>query len=109
MKITVDLDYDAIDALFLQILYDGYEAAYFCHEEDVEKLRKDPTFSAHIRENFHEYIREDIIHNRKALDAYEVLAKHFSVGTEAEKRLQAIRDRVDYKYKIAEGMSSSNG
>ncbi len=101
MKITVDLEYDAIDALFLQILYDGYEAAYFCHEEDIQKLRKDPTFWAHIR--------EDIIHNRKALDAYEVLAKHFSVGTEAEKRLQAIRDRLDYKYKIAEGMSNSNG
>ena len=38
MKITVDLDYDAVDSLFLQILYDGYEAAYFCHEEDIQKL-----------------------------------------------------------------------
>lgn len=101
MKITVDLDYDAVDSLFLQILYDGYEAAYFCHEEDIQKLKKDPTFWAHIR--------EDIIHNRKVLDAYETLAKHFSTGTEAEKRLLAIRDRLDYKHKIAEGMSSSNG
>lgn len=101
MNITVDLDYEALDDLFLQILYDGYEATYFCHEEDIRKLRKDPTFWAHIR--------EDIIHNRKVLDAYDVLAKHFTVGTEGEKRLQAIRDRIDYKYKIAEGMSSSNG
>jgi len=101
MNITVDLDYDAVDDLFLQILYEGYESSYYCHQEDVEKLRKDPTFWAHIR--------EDIIHNRKVLDAYDTLAKHFTVGTEGEKRLQAIRDRIDYKHKIVEGMSSSNG
>lgn len=101
MNITFDLDYDAIDALFLQILYDGYEAAYFCHEEDVRKYLKDPSFWVNIR--------EDIYNNKNVLDAYETLAKHFSVGSEAEKRLQAIRDRVDYKYKIAEGMANLNG
>lgn len=101
MKITVDMNYEAVDDLFLQILYDGYEAAYFCHEEDVRKLRKDPTFWAHIR--------EDIMHNNKVISAFETLAEHFSVGDEAEKRLRAIREGIDYDYKIIEGMSNSHG
>lgn len=101
MNITLDIDYNAIDALFLQILYDGYEATYHCHEEDVRKYLEDPKRWTHIR--------EDLYNNKKVLDAYETLAKHFSVGTEAEKRLRAIRDRVDYKYKIAKGMAQFNG
>jgi hypothetical protein len=97
MKITVDLDYETVDEIFLQILYDGYETTYHCYEEDVQKFVQDPTSWA--------FKREDIFNSTRVLDAYEVLAKHFTAGTEAEKRLQAIRDRIEYKYKIAKGMS----
>lgn len=98
MTINLDLTYDAQDDLFTAILFEGYECCYYCYREDVQKYHSDPTRYEFKREDINDYIR--------TLGAYETLAKHYSKSPQnTEKLLQAIRDRIDYKYKISKGMS----
>lgn len=96
--IKIDLPYDAEDEIFLSILFKGYECCYFCYSEDVRKLHSDRERYAYKQEDIENYIR--------TLGAYETLAKHYSCSDkETEKLLRDIRDRIDFKYHIAKGMS----
>lgn len=95
---TFKLSYDAEDEIFLSILYKGYECCYFCYSEDVRKFHSNREKYAYKNEDIQTYIR--------TLGAYETLAKHYSCSVKnTEKLLRDIRERIDYKYKIAKGMS----
>lgn len=97
-ELKLNLEYEAQDDLFLQLIYDGYEQTYWCWKEDKRKYNSDPT-----RFN---YILEDIVNSMRVLEAYETLAKHHTARDEHVKVLRAIRERIDYKQKIAEKMST---
>lgn len=98
MELKINMTYEACDALFVDILLEGYNNCYWCYKEDLRMFYKDPVKNG--------YKKEDIDHNDKVLAAYETLAKHYSTDQEAiEKRLQTVRDKIDYSYYIINGMS----
>lgn len=98
MELTLKLNYEAYDDAFLQMLYEGYEACYFSFIEDNEKFIRDP-----VR---YGYLEEDILHNANVCSAYETLAEHYTAGDGWKRKLQAIRDRFEYRQKIIKGMSN---
>lgn len=98
MELKIDVDYDARDKLFLTLLLEGYECCYWCQRDDLRSYLKDPKKNA--------YKLEDIEHNKDVLKAYETLARHYSSrDQDADGRLQAIRDHIDYGWRIVDGMS----
>lgn len=97
-EVKIKLDYEACDKLFLDLLYEGYETCYWCYKDDLRMILKDPVKNA--------YKQEDVDHNETVLEAYETLARHYSSrDQDADGRLQALRDRVDVKGRIAAGMT----
>lgn len=98
MELKLDVSYGQADELFLNLLCNGYENTYFCYSEDLNMFAKDP-----IRNN---YKKEDIQYNEKVLEAFEILAEHYSAHGEGQKMLDRIRDRFDAHWLIAKGMSN---
>lgn len=97
-EVKIKLEYEACDNLFLDLLYEGYETCYWCYKDDLRMILKDPVRYA--------YKQEDIDHNEGVLEAYETLARHYSSREQdAEGCLQALRDKIDYGWKIIYGMS----
>ena len=97
MKLNVNINYEDYDNLFLQMLYEGYESAYYSLVTDTNLIDKDP-----VR---YSYLREDVDHNGTVVRAYETLARHYTAGDSYKSKLQDIRDRINYKNLITEGMS----
>jgi hypothetical protein len=97
MEVKINLDYNSYDELFLQMIYEGYDACYTCYKEDMGKYLSDP-----VR---YEFKNEDIMNCEAVLDAYEVLADYYTAGDSWKKKIQEIKDRTDYKIKIMYGMS----
>jgi bifunctional pyridoxal-dependent enzyme with beta-cystathionase and maltose regulon repressor activities len=95
----IDLPYEAADEIVIALLYDGYDSCYWSYSEDIKTFKSDP----------HKYAwkQEDIDYNDDTLDAFERILKHYTArGDEVvPRKLQAIRDRRDYKDKIIRGMS----
>jgi hypothetical protein len=98
MKLSLELNYEAYDDAFLQMLYEGYEACYHSFVEDSNKMARDPAR--------YEYLAEDVLHNAAVCGAYEILADHYTAGDSHKRKLQAIRDRIEYGQKLVKGMSN---
>lgn len=97
--IKLKLDYEDADDLFLQMLFEGYENNYSCYKDDFRKYVSNPTKYYFLLDDITEYYPE-------VSRAYERLAEHYSSAKEyTAKHMQDIRDRIDMKYKIADGMS----
>lgn len=103
MSINLKLDYENADDLFLQMLFEGYENNYSCYKDDFHKYVSNPTKYNFLLDDITDYYPE-------ISQAYERLAEHYSSAKEVTaKRMQAIRDRIDTKYRIAAGMSMVGG
>lgn len=97
-KMKLTLEHEVADALFLEMLYDGYELTYWVLRDAEEYYRKDINKNA--------FKLEDMRDANKALAAFEVLADRYTAGGADQAKLKAIRDRINYKYLIKQGMSN---
>lgn len=96
-NINVSMDWDAYDKLFLDMLLEGYELTYWNLLDIKKDLEADP-----VKYSFK---NEDYWYDMKVLDAFEVLANHYTRYDEHVPLLKDIRDRLEAKAKIAKGMS----
>ncbi len=94
----LELSYEAADALFLEMLYNGYELTYWALRDAEEYYRKDINKNA--------FKLEDMRDANKALGAFEVLIDRYTAGGADQAKLKSIRDRINYKYLIKQGMSN---
>ncbi len=94
----LELPYETADSIFLAMLYEGYETAYWTLRDAEAYYNKDP--------DRNKFKLEDIRETTKVLAAYVVLGDHYSAGGVDNGKLKEIRDRIDYKYRIAKGMSN---
>ena len=98
-EIKVSMDWEGYDKLFLDMLLEGYETSYWTLLDTKKRLEFDPKKNA--------YMNEDYWNTLKVLDAFEVLANHYTAREDHLRMLADIRDRMNAKAKIAKGMSQS--
>ena len=96
-EIKVTVEWDAYDKLFLDMLLEGYELTYWNMLDTKKDLDSDP-----VKYSFK---NEDYWYEVKVLEAFEVLADHYTARDEHLRMLKDIRDRMEIKAKIAKGMS----
>jgi hypothetical protein len=97
--IKIDLPYEAADEILLANLYDGFASCYASHQEDVRMYKSDS--------QLYDYKFDDIVESKSILCAFEMILKYYTPKGDkvVPSKLQAIRDRIDCKDKIATGMS----
>lgn len=98
----IDLPYEAADEILLANLYDGFAGCYASYQEDVKIYKSDT--------KLYDYKFEDIVREKSILCALEMVIKYYTPQGDkvVPPKLQAIRDRIDYKDKIANGMSRND-
>lgn len=96
-ELTLKLDDSSYDNLTLQILYEGYLNCYYWYKQDLKVYNSDPCRYA--------YKLEDINSYYEVLEAYERLARHYAVPSDAASALKQIRDEIDYGDRLIQGMS----
>lgn len=97
-EIKISMEWEGYDKLFLDMLLEGYETTYWAMLDTKKDLESDP-----VKYSFK---NEDYWYDMKVLDAFEVLANHYTAYDDHVPLLKAIRDRMDAKAKIAKGMSN---
>ena len=98
-EIKVSMDWDNYDKLFVDMLLEGYETSYWTLLDTKKDLDSDPVKYA--------FKNEDYWYELKVLDAFELLANHYTAYDDHLPLLKDIRDRMEAKAKIAKGMSQS--
>lgn len=96
-EIKISMEWEDYDKLFLDMLLEGYELTYWAMLDTKKDLESDP-----VKYSFK---NEDYWYDMKVLDAFEVLANHYTAYDDHVPMLKAIRDRMEIKAKIAKGMS----
>ena len=97
-EIKIGLDWDSYDRLFLDMLLEGYELTYWNLLDTKKDLETDPVKYA--------FKNEDYWYDLRILDAFELLANHYTAYDDHLPLLKDIRDRMEAKAKIAKGMSN---
>ena len=93
MSIQLDLTYEAVDALMISLIIEGYTNCYWSYRDDQKKF---------VNQRIPPVWEVEFARYSQTLDAYYRLMEHYGGSTED---LRKIRDKVDYGDKIVQGMS----
>ena len=96
-EIKVTVEWDAYDKLFLDMLLEGYELTYWNMLDTKKDLEEEP--------EKYSYKNEDYWYDLRILDAFELLASHYTARDDHLPMLKDIRDRLEAKTKIMKGMT----
>ena len=96
-EIKVSMEWEGYDKLFLDMLLEGYETSYWALLDTKKDLEEEP--------EKYSFKNEDYWYDLRILDAFELLANHYTARDEHVRMLADIRDRMEIKAKIAKGMS----
>lgn len=80
-KVTVELEFEQIDAIVLQEMKTQYE---YCLDE-IEILKS-------LGDKIQEFQKEDLASHEKTRDASEYMIRYYSVYEEAEKYFKSLED-----------------
>lgn len=100
--IKIELPFETADEVILALLYEGYELAYWAYIENLKCYNSDPVRYA--------FKKSDIEDQETYLKSFETLVNYYTPRADeiVPQKLQAIRDRLDYKHWIMLGMSRLN-
>ena len=98
-EMKIELPYEAADEIVIASLYESYENLYYNYVCDLTKYNKDQEKYA--------YKRPDLVDMQASLNAFTRILKYYTPRGDkvVPPKLQAIRERIEYKYIITNGMS----
>ena len=96
---TIRIPYESADEIVIASLYESYENLYYNYVSDLTKYNND--------QDRYAFKRSDLIDMQASLNAFTRILKYYTPRGDkvVPPKLEAIRDRIDYKDKITNGLS----